>query len=358
MENKLKSNRIPYIDIAKGITIFLVIIGHAANNLDQPFYRLVLYYFHMPLFFMLSGMLMKPKETYDKDTWKKMLKKNAIVLIVPYFIWGIMYAKFSFYNIGRIGYGSWKSLTNAETLTSLWYIPCLYLVRIEVHLLFQLFKKLKTNILVSAVISSVIAFAIGFLLPYNDVRGYFWCFDISFVALGFVLLGFASKGLFDKLCSAQTLWHILGVIISTIGFAAGCLIPKEKLSLVLMCDNVYGNIPLFFWNAFWGSMIVMFLSMVISKYVDRFKLSKQIIYIGQNTFAIYLLHKPILQKLAMNFFGLFGFDAYDFWIVVLASFLTLFVCVWAMRIIETYIPQFLGKFPEPHVKVVENAEEA
>ena len=33
---------------------------------------------------------------------KKMLRKNAVVLMVPYFIWGIIYAKFSFYNIGGI----------------------------------------------------------------------------------------------------------------------------------------------------------------------------------------------------------------------------------------------------------------
>ena len=222
-KRKIIANRVPYIDIAKGITIFLVIVGHAANNLDEPFYRVLLYYFHMPLFFMLTGMSIRPKETYNWDVWKKMIRKNAVVLILPYFLWGIMYAKFSFYNIGRIGFGSWKSLTKAETLTSLWYIPCLFLVRIEIHLLFQLFQKIKANIYLLSTIAAVISFAIGFLLPYNEVRGYMWCADISFVALGFV-----TKRLIDKLNAWKAGWQAAGAVGSAAGLFAGTWLQRGK----------------------------------------------------------------------------------------------------------------------------------
>lgn len=356
---KLIGNRVPYIDIAKGITIFLVIVGHAANNLDDPFYRLVLYYFHMPLFFMLTGMSIRPKTAYNAEVWKKMIRKNAVVLMVPYFLWGTMYATFSFFNIGRLAFGSWKALGKAETLTSLWYIPCLFLVRIEIHLLFQLFRKIKANIYVLSTVAAVISFAIGFLLPYNEVRGYMWCADISFVALGFVLIGFVTKGLFEKICEWNMCWQAVGAVISAAGLFAGTWLQRGKaFTLVLMCDNVYGNLVLFFWNTVFGSLLVLFVSMMIAKYAATYRFAKALIYIGQNTFAIYLLHKPILQKLAMGFFGLFGFDAFDFWIVVVASVITLWVCIWAMRAIAIYLPQFLGKFPEPNVKVVQSAEEA
>lgn len=350
-----KKNRVEYIDVAKGISIFFVIMGHAANNLDEPFYRVLLYTFHMPLFFMLSGILMKPKNAYGLKEWGSIIRKNLLVLVAPYFIWGLIYAQFSYVNLGRIVYGSWKALTNAGTLTSLWYIPCLFLVRLEVHLLFCLFKKIKADTRILALASAVIAFAIGMLLPYVEVPGYFWCFDISFVALGFVLLGYAAKDIFKKISEWAWYWLLLGLIVSVILLAVGTVFRKEDLDLVLMCGSVYGDTFWFFWNAFAGSAATLFISF-ISAQKNVFRLKESIKYIGRNTFAIYLLHKPILQKLILGLFGLFGFDAFDFWIVVIASLITLIICCWITRLIEKYIPQLLGKFPEPDQKVVEDAE--
>ena len=57
----VKSNkrRIEMIDIAKALAIVLVILGHTVGNFDMPAYRLIIYTFHMPLFFILAGMSMK-----------------------------------------------------------------------------------------------------------------------------------------------------------------------------------------------------------------------------------------------------------------------------------------------------------
>ncbi len=49
-------DRIYWIDCAKGITILLVIIGHSIYN---PMVRGPIFSFHMPLFFILSGMTYK-----------------------------------------------------------------------------------------------------------------------------------------------------------------------------------------------------------------------------------------------------------------------------------------------------------
>lgn len=350
-----KKSRVEYIDIAKGLSIFFVIMGHAANNLDEPFYRVLFYTFHMPLFFMLSGILMKPKENYGLADWKGIIRKNLLVLVVPYFIWGLLYSQFSYVNFVRIMYGSWKSLTNAGTLTSLWYIPCLFLVRLEVHLLFWLYKKIKVDSRILAAITSVISFAIGFLLPYIETPGYVWCFDISFVALGFVLLGYAAKDIFKKISELAWYWLLLGLVISIGFFLIGTVFRREDLDLVLMCGSIYGDTFWFFWNAFTGSAATLFIAF-ISAQRNVFHLKESIKYIGRNTFAIYILHKPILQKLILGFFGLFGFDAFDFWIVAIASLITLVICCWLTRAIEKYIPQLLGKFPAPDPKVVDNAE--
>lgn len=50
-------NRIEYLDIAKAIAIFLVVVGHAALTFDKPYWRIAIYSFHMPLFFVVSGVV-------------------------------------------------------------------------------------------------------------------------------------------------------------------------------------------------------------------------------------------------------------------------------------------------------------
>ena len=49
----MKKDRIILIDIAKAITIFLVIWGHISTGSALEKF---LYSFHMPLFFVISGM--------------------------------------------------------------------------------------------------------------------------------------------------------------------------------------------------------------------------------------------------------------------------------------------------------------
>ena len=47
--------RIEYLDIARGIGILLVVLGHNDFAALSPFFHQVIYSFHIPLFFFLSG---------------------------------------------------------------------------------------------------------------------------------------------------------------------------------------------------------------------------------------------------------------------------------------------------------------
>lgn len=77
--------RLDYIDVLKGFAIFLMVMGHALSwsystdvvrTPDNAFVRNLIYAFHMPLFFFLSGYVtdLKNKEwtfSYCKQTLKK-----------------------------------------------------------------------------------------------------------------------------------------------------------------------------------------------------------------------------------------------------------------------------------------------
>ena len=65
------------LDITKGIAILLVIIGHCGSIPYMPIRHLI-FTFHMPLFFLISGYL------YKKRGVKETLKKDLIHLGIPY----------------------------------------------------------------------------------------------------------------------------------------------------------------------------------------------------------------------------------------------------------------------------------
>ena len=70
--------RINFLDNAKILTVILVIFGHLYGTFSVE--RLYMYAFHMPLFFMISGML--HKHVGDGIQIKKYLNKILLPIIV------------------------------------------------------------------------------------------------------------------------------------------------------------------------------------------------------------------------------------------------------------------------------------
>ena len=77
----VKKPRVELIDISKAITIFLVIMGHADRSYDSPMSRLIIYAFHMPLFFFLAGLSIHPSPVHGLTEWKNYLRKNTLALV-------------------------------------------------------------------------------------------------------------------------------------------------------------------------------------------------------------------------------------------------------------------------------------
>ncbi|MGV3119497.1 acyltransferase family protein [Lactiplantibacillus argentoratensis] len=65
--------RIEWIDIARGITMISVVIGHSLYGYNNGLLSHFIYTFHMPIFFILTGYL------YDEFTIEvqQMIKKKT-----------------------------------------------------------------------------------------------------------------------------------------------------------------------------------------------------------------------------------------------------------------------------------------
>ncbi len=125
-----------FIDIVKGIGIFLVVLGHQNTILTQEIYS-----FHMPLFFFLSGIFHKNYNSYTE-----FINRKFKTLIIPYFTFAISLFLFWFFisrNFGKssmieisilknfmgifLGAGIEK-ISTINWGATLWFLPCLFLV--------------------------------------------------------------------------------------------------------------------------------------------------------------------------------------------------------------------------------------
>lgn len=74
----LTQPRLEYIDIAKGIGIFLVVIGHCVK--PSSILHSYIFSFHMPLFFFLSGLCFNDTKY---STFIPFLKRRVCTLLLP-----------------------------------------------------------------------------------------------------------------------------------------------------------------------------------------------------------------------------------------------------------------------------------
>jgi fucose 4-O-acetylase-like acetyltransferase len=134
--------RIGWLDIAKGIGIILVVIGHALGGLidsalsnQVPGFReafFVIYTFHMPLFFMLSGVLVAPRLASNRAGFQRSLWTN---IAWPYFLWSFV----QFTLISSLGsivnqpvdnYWSTVIALPWKTVSQFWFLYALFLLHL------------------------------------------------------------------------------------------------------------------------------------------------------------------------------------------------------------------------------------
>jgi len=76
--------RIQWIDITKGIAILMVVVGHTLGPYNGQFLGSLIFAFHMPIFFILSGYLFKIHPISQEA------KRGAMNLLLPYLTTGIL----------------------------------------------------------------------------------------------------------------------------------------------------------------------------------------------------------------------------------------------------------------------------
>jgi polysaccharide biosynthesis protein PslL len=178
------SQRIAYIDIAKGIGILLVVLAHNGLQLVSPFLHQLIYAFHMPLFFFLSGMFFKPEISF----WE-LLKKRFNSLLLPYFF-TIFLIYFSEVFLGKMGLPiAWGRIVKSFygngfylDWVAMWFLPALFVMNLVAFVFYRLFGRF--NLPWVRWIALAVMQAVG-VLTLNT----FMSFDLSLLGRSVTLMG-------------------------------------------------------------------------------------------------------------------------------------------------------------------------
>lgn len=290
-----QQRRIIYIDMAKGLGMLTVIWGHIM--LIGPT-NIVIYAFHMPLFFFLSGMLFK-KENYT--TVAEFIKKRIRTLLIPYVLFSIAtWALWLCYNIilGNtvksyfmpllqtiLSQGSGEYLIHNSPL---WFVTCLFIVEI----LFYFISKLKEcyKILIMSFACAIIG---CFMIQNNSPFRYLpWSIDMALCALPFYATGniviskIGHQKLYDMVVTHKTISLFLMVIL----FALLCVGALAN-GPVSMGHRIMGKIWLFYLTAPFGIIFTLIISMFVSSWSNR--ITYYLCWIGKNSFYVMATQTPI-----------------------------------------------------------------
>lgn len=199
-----ENGRIAWIDTAKAIGIFLVVLGHL--NLPKGLYDAI-YTFHMPLFFVLAGM------TFNGELpFALFLKKKFKALVIPYFFFSAIFFAFWLF-VGRhygVDAGSGPSVPESEVIlqifygigsslypTPLWFLTCLFMTEI----LFYFFVRQDSQKM--KVVELLLILSAGLTYEHFSptlLPRLFWNIDFAMYYLPFVALGYYAfnSGFFNR----------------------------------------------------------------------------------------------------------------------------------------------------------------
>lgn len=332
--------RIRYIDYMKAVGMILVILGHI--NFANQGIKAWIYSFHMPLFFFVSGLVLKIEGATSFTGAMIVIRKNFQRLMFPYFLWSLVFAKLSFPNLCYIIYGSYWSIKNAGALSSLWFLPVLFLAIVLIITVQTLLKKRFT--LPVKMLLVVASFFFGHFIPHFKI-GYPWSVNVAIVAFAIMLFGnFVSSYLHNiyvtiknhnyhkkLLCSIVVILSWVGTLVYQIN------IPDH--GYILMANAEYGNIFLFMLNFLCGVLMILAFSWMLDFCIQIKALADVLSYVGRNTLCIFALQKPVISCFGKLFQVV---HLPNFIMLLVTLFGTLALCSVLCLFINRYLPQFAG----------------
>lgn len=274
--------RVKYFDIARGIAIILMIVGH---TLDFGWKRNLIFSFHMPLFIIISGMFFKERDI--KSFLINITKKLIIPYIITIFITNLIKALTIDKNIDILlfvkeyimqilySFTYLKIKTNIKGIGVLWFFPLLAIIRIIFYILKKISKEDK--ILLGAL--CILLSYIGYILGMKE-KWLLFSADVALSCLIFYYIGYIlyNKKILEKILSNKKLLLVI-LIIWLIGI---------KFSWIELAVRRYPDGLFCYIIGICGTIVVLKISKIIEQ--KSLFLTNILSWYGRNSMYILLIH--------------------------------------------------------------------
>jgi fucose 4-O-acetylase-like acetyltransferase len=291
------SKRIEYLDIARGIGILLVVLGHNDFEAISVFVHQVIYSFHIPLFFFLSGYFINtsiPFFDFFKKRFSSLLKPYFFIIFLIYFT-SVSFEKMGFNTaITRIVkslYGTGHYIDWVQ----LWFLPELFVVSLYAFLFITLVSKLQQRWIRWGILLATLALSLPFLKTFYpfpisifgkeyELYGLPFGLDLVFLSGFFFILGNEVRQVtVDK--TFDNLFILLGTGIGLI--VLNLLFPYEIDFNIRQYESFLVNTT----EAILGILFILALSRQIELRSTR--LASVFKYLGNISLIILLFHVPV-----------------------------------------------------------------
>lgn len=293
MEKEYK--RIYWIDSAKIIAMILVMTTHTIAYSEHlgTLYKYISS-FHVPLFFLISGLTFNISKYYN---YKEFFLKKFKTIVIPYLIWAILFlipyivlgnnvAESLDVNVGTSGikqiigifYGNGHEGYLKQN-TSLWFLTCLFTLENIYYFIEK--SKNKNKYYIAMLISIILGLLDYYFLPIRLP----WGLDIAIVMVLFFTIGrlIINQSKTKKKRVTDTKKFLLAIACIIVGYFI------QSLNTNVGCVNrEFGNYLLFIISAIFSVIGYIFIIIMLPY-------NKVIQYAGMRTLAILIFHKvPVL----------------------------------------------------------------
>lgn len=276
-----KSNKRNHcIDVLKGIGICLVVFAHIYVNPGTEIVAII-YSFHMPLFFFISGVLYRKKDDFKEFIWTKIKR-----IVVPYFLWAFL-SFFYWVLIERSFRSAAAQIDVSKAFAGifvaeydwlmcnpvLWFLPVLFGVSVLFDGIVRLNCRKYWKLLLVFVCAIIGIILFEFPLP--------WGVNKVFRYLPFFAIGYVGKELLDR--KGHRLYPVIaGLIFVVLG----------SIDMILVHLHLTEGVW-FYVTATVGIFSMCGLAYLLSR-------MKWLQFLGRNTMLIYLAHGPFYRVLVFG----------------------------------------------------------
>ena len=330
----LKKKRLNYVDVAKGLLIIFVVVGHVLSALKKTYpesaflaeglelKNLLWVSYYMPAFFVLTGFC----SNFEKP-FGTFFVANCKSLKVPAIFFGIIYSLGHCIQHEGGGVDALKVVLMSPLHSGFWFLDALFISKIVYWFVNRLFHNYKMRLIVSFVLLCV-ATVSWKVMGIED--------DFFNILHAIIFVFFISFGRFARITEFDFPQKYVIAIIPYIIVCLTLFINKISIPSITRVINIDYNVLLFVILSLCGSITLISISRMINGNVV-------LEYIGRNSLVFYMIHLIALSPCLKICQKLLPADAPIAFLTVCISLFA--ICtIFSILLNKKYLNVLLGKF--------------